>query len=140
MSSAGYGFVAIAYGLAFFLSILLFDPISAHMVGSSASFLVLCLAPAAMPHLSCCFSCCAMLIDSLFVLQNPAMLVALWVLGRIKFRDGLALAAAELLGATVGATVVWILYLPHFKTLPEPPASEVGSCHHVHLAEAGCAV
>ena len=112
---------------------------------------MLSLAPAAMPCLLSCFSSkhwqvhAAVLLlcyggNFTDVLQNPAMLVALWVLGKIRFRDGLALAAAELLGATVGATVVWILYLPHFKTLPEPPALEVGSCQHARLAQAGCAV
>lgn len=35
--------------------------------------------------------------------------------------DFFALSAAELGGAMVGALLVWIHHLPHFKTMPEPP-------------------
>jgi hypothetical protein len=38
--------------------------------------------------------------------------------------DFLALAASEILGAFVGAVLVWIHFLPHFKTVPEPPSGD----------------
>eukprot|EP00891_Asterochloris_glomerata_P001248 jgi/Astpho2/1248/Aster-x0469 len=39
--------------------------------------------------------------------MNPALLLALWILGKLDFVDGLALAGAELAGAAVGAGMVW---------------------------------
>lgn len=39
--------------------------------------------------------------------------------------DFFALSAAELGGAMVGAFLVWLHHMPHFKTLPEPPAPDI---------------
>ena len=36
----------------------------------------------------------------------------------------LALAASELAGMFLGALLVWLHYLPHFKTVPEPAPAE----------------
>ncbi|KAL4444176.1 hypothetical protein ABPG75_011913 [Micractinium tetrahymenae] len=53
---------------------------------------------------------------------NPATVLALWVIGEVSFTHFLALAASEFLGAFLGACLVFLHYLPHFNTLPEPPA------------------
>ncbi|KAI7837871.1 hypothetical protein COHA_008358 [Chlorella ohadii] len=54
---------------------------------------------------------------------NPATCLALWVIGKIPFTHFLALSGAEFAGAFLGACLVFLHYLPHFNTLPEPPAS-----------------
>ncbi|EFN52821.1 hypothetical protein CHLNCDRAFT_138510 [Chlorella variabilis] len=54
---------------------------------------------------------------------NPATCLALWVAGKISFTHFLALSGAEFAGAFVGACLVFLHYLPHFKTVPEPMAS-----------------
>ena len=38
--------------------------------------------------------------------------------------DVLALSACEVAGAFIGAMLVWVVYLPHFKTIPEPPSED----------------
>jgi glycerol uptake facilitator protein len=54
--------------------------------------------------------------------MNPAFLLGLWVMGKLGVGDVFALMAAEFGGAIVGAVLVWLHYLPHFKTMPEPSA------------------
>eukprot|EP01024_Parvocaulis_polyphysoides_P043023 TRINITY_DN39287_c1_g2_i1.p1 TRINITY_DN39287_c1_g2~~TRINITY_DN39287_c1_g2_i1.p1 ORF type:complete len:458 (-),score=65.63 TRINITY_DN39287_c1_g2_i1:877-2250(-) len=51
---------------------------------------------------------------------NPAMCLALAIIGDISWTDWLALTVAEVLGAFIGGVFVWIHYLPHFKTVPKP--------------------
>eukprot|EP01023_Acetabularia_acetabulum_P008001 TRINITY_DN13489_c0_g2_i1.p1 TRINITY_DN13489_c0_g2~~TRINITY_DN13489_c0_g2_i1.p1 ORF type:complete len:459 (-),score=72.38 TRINITY_DN13489_c0_g2_i1:175-1551(-) len=58
---------------------------------------------------------------------NPAMCLALAIIGDISWTDWLALSVAEILGAFIGGIFVWLHYLPHFKTVPKPDVSrEVG--------------
>ncbi|CAL5225947.1 g8745 [Coccomyxa viridis] len=54
--------------------------------------------------------------------MNPAYCLGLWLIGDLDAADFFALSAAELGGAMIGAVLVWLFYLPHFKSLPEPPA------------------
>ncbi|KAJ3409101.1 hypothetical protein HDV05_004576 [Chytridiales sp. JEL 0842] len=56
---------------------------------------------------------------------NPAMSIALWLRGDIDFVDFLAYSAAQMAGGFCGACLVYLMYLPHFRTLPEvaPSAS-----------------
>lgn len=54
---------------------------------------------------------------------NPATCLALWVIGKISFLHFLALSAAEFAGAFIGACLVFLHFLPHFKTVPEPMAT-----------------
>ncbi len=54
--------------------------------------------------------------------MNPGYCAGLWLIGELDAADFFAVSAAELGGAIVGAILVWLYYLPHFKTLPEPPA------------------
>ncbi|EIE19977.1 aquaporin-like protein [Coccomyxa subellipsoidea C-169] len=79
----GFGWTAFGFGFAFFVSLAIWNGVSAHM--------------------------------------NPAFVLGLWLIGEVDAADFFALSAAELGGAMVGALLVWIHYLPHFKTLPEPP-------------------
>lgn len=79
----GFGWVAFGFGFAFFVSLAIWNSVSAHM--------------------------------------NPAFVLGLWVLGEVSAADFFALSAVELGGAMVGALLVWLYHLPHFKTLPEPP-------------------
>jgi glycerol uptake facilitator-like aquaporin len=44
--------------------------------------------------------------------------------GELSAGDFFALSAAEILGAFIGAVLVWIHFLPHFKTVPEPPTGD----------------
>jgi glycerol uptake facilitator-like aquaporin len=53
---------------------------------------------------------------------NPAMCLAQWIAGIITGGDFVVLSLAEFAGAFVGAVGVWVYYLPHFKSLPEPPS------------------
>jgi glycerol uptake facilitator protein len=36
----------------------------------------------------------------------------------------IAAVGGEFVGAFVGAVLVWLHFLPHFKTIPEPPAED----------------
>ncbi|KAL6785021.1 hypothetical protein ACKKBG_A02105 [Auxenochlorella protothecoides x Auxenochlorella symbiontica] len=56
---------------------------------------------------------------------NPASCLALWIIGKINGLEFLALSASEFLGAFLGACLVWLHFLPHFKTIPEPPSKAV---------------
>ncbi|CBJ28267.1 MIP family channel protein [Ectocarpus siliculosus] len=80
----GLGFVAIAFGMAFFLAISMFGHISANV--------------------------------------NPAMLVAKAFLGRLAWKDALALSVANILGGFLGGVVVYGLYFAHFSIVPERPS------------------
>ena len=55
---------------------------------------------------------------------NPATCLALWVVGKVSFTTFLALSAAEFAGAFAGSCLVWLHFLAHFKTVPEPAARE----------------
>ncbi|KAI9339016.1 aquaporin-like protein [Obelidium mucronatum] len=54
---------------------------------------------------------------------NPAMVLSLWVRGKLDFTDFLALSASELAGGAAGALFIYLIYLPHFRTVPEARAS-----------------
>ncbi|KAI8853780.1 hypothetical protein BC829DRAFT_277068 [Chytridium lagenaria] len=53
---------------------------------------------------------------------NPAACIALWVRGDIDAVDFFALSAAEMAGGFAAACMVYLLFLPHFKTVPETAA------------------
>ncbi|ORY38199.1 aquaporin-like protein [Rhizoclosmatium globosum] len=57
---------------------------------------------------------------------NPAMCLALWVRGQLDFTDVLALSASELAGGFTAALFVYVMYMPHFRTIPEahPPSQD----------------
>jgi glycerol uptake facilitator-like aquaporin len=53
---------------------------------------------------------------------NPSMCLANWITGSLTGVEFLVLSLAEIAGSFLGAVCVWVLYLPHFKSLPEPPS------------------
>ncbi|KAL2915165.1 hypothetical protein HK105_205271 [Polyrhizophydium stewartii] len=54
---------------------------------------------------------------------NPCMALALFVIDRLSFSDFVAIALCEIAGGFVGAVAAYIVYMPHFRTVPEPPAA-----------------
>lgn len=56
---------------------------------------------------------------------NPAVGIGLLVAGKITFAMFLTATAAELLGAIIGAIVVWLAYKQHFDEEPDP-ATKLG--------------
>lgn len=55
--------------------------------------------------------------------MNPAVCLALLILGKTGGGEFGAAIAGEFLGAFLGALLVWLHFLPHFKTVPQPPAT-----------------
>ena len=56
---------------------------------------------------------------------NPAVGLGLLLAGKITFTMYLVAAAAELLGAIIGAVLVWLAYKQHFDEEPDP-ANKLG--------------
>ncbi|GAA4481530.1 MIP/aquaporin family protein [Microbacterium panaciterrae] len=56
---------------------------------------------------------------------NPAVGIGLLIAGKITFVQFLVAAAAELLGAIIGATLCWLAYKQHFDDEPDP-ANKLG--------------
>jgi len=52
---------------------------------------------------------------------NPAMALANCVAEVIDWSDLLPIALCQFAGAFLGGCTVWLFYLPHFATVPEPP-------------------
>ena len=46
---------------------------------------------------------------------NPAVTIALATIGSFAWADVPAYIAAQMLGAVIGATLVWVMYLPHWR-------------------------
>lgn len=46
------------------------------------------------------------------------------VVGSLNAKEFFALSFSELLGAFLGAVLVWLTFLPHFNLVPEPPEEE----------------
>lgn len=57
---------------------------------------------------------------------NPALCLANLVLGKSNVTEFFALSASEMAGAILGGILVWLQWLPHFKTVPEPPSPNRG--------------
>src|SRR3954452_5960691 len=51
---------------------------------------------------------------------NPAVTIALAVMGSFPWSQVPGYIAAQTLGAFAGAIVVWIVYLPHWRVTPDP--------------------
>ena len=56
---------------------------------------------------------------------NPAMALANAVADVIDWIDVLPIAVCQIAGAFLGGCTVWLFYLPHFATVPEPPPPKV---------------
>ncbi|KAJ3388411.1 hypothetical protein HDU84_009771 [Entophlyctis sp. JEL0112] len=55
---------------------------------------------------------------------NPAMCLALWIRDKLSFTDFLALSVSEMAGGFCAGVFVYLMYMPHFKTLPEAQGSQ----------------
>ncbi|KAJ1344608.1 hypothetical protein BSLG_000131 [Batrachochytrium salamandrivorans] len=64
---------------------------------------------------------------------NPSMTLALFIIGRLSFTDFLALSCAQLAGGFVGAVAMFLVYMPHFRTVPEPQPDQTQSALSTHL-------
>jgi glycerol uptake facilitator protein len=53
---------------------------------------------------------------------NPAVSIAQLILGKIDFVQFLVYIAAQMVGAFIGAVLVWLAYKNHFDEEPEPAA------------------
>ena len=51
---------------------------------------------------------------------NPAVTLGLMAIGKMTMADAIPYIVAQMLGAIVGATLVWLAYLPHWKETKEP--------------------
>jgi glycerol uptake facilitator protein len=56
---------------------------------------------------------------------NPAVTVALATIGSFAWADVPGYLAAQMLGALIGAVLVWVMFLPHWK-VTEDPALKLG--------------
>lgn len=50
---------------------------------------------------------------------NPAVTIAMATIGKLPWSDVAGYIAAQMGGAFVGATMVWLAYLPHWKETPD---------------------
>ncbi|KAJ3242179.1 hypothetical protein HDU81_006591 [Chytriomyces hyalinus] len=55
---------------------------------------------------------------------NPAMLLSLWIRDEISAGDFFALSAAEMCGGFCASVFVYLVYMPHFRTVPEPSGTQ----------------
>jgi glycerol uptake facilitator protein len=53
---------------------------------------------------------------------NPAVTIALATIGSFPWADVPGYIGAQMLGAIVGAVMVWLMYLPHWSATPDPAA------------------
>ncbi|WAH37724.1 MIP/aquaporin family protein [Alicyclobacillus dauci] len=53
---------------------------------------------------------------------NPALTIAFAVAGKLAWAKVLPMIVAQLIGAFLGAVVVWLHYLPHWKETSDPEA------------------
>jgi len=50
---------------------------------------------------------------------NPAMCIALLVLGKVDAKEAFVAIGGEVIGMFLGATAMYLLYIPHFNILPD---------------------
>ena len=55
---------------------------------------------------------------------NPAVTIALATIGAFPWEDVAGYVAAQMVGAFLGAVLVWVMYLPHWR-LTEDPAGKL---------------
>ena len=60
---------------------------------------------------------------------NPAVTIALAVIGSFPWIDVPGYVAAQMVGAFLGAVLVWLAYLPHWR-LTEEPGGKAGRVLH----------
>jgi glycerol uptake facilitator protein len=68
---------------------------------------------------------------------NPAVTVANVVAGTRTVADAVAHIGAQLLGAILGATLVWVHYLPHWRRTRDPEAIRACFCTSPAVRQSG---
>ena len=53
---------------------------------------------------------------------NPAVTIGLAAIGKFPWADAPAYVLAQMIGAFIGAAIVWLAYLPHWKETPDTGA------------------
>jgi glycerol uptake facilitator protein len=53
---------------------------------------------------------------------NPAVTIALAAIGKFAWSEVPRYVVAQMIGAFLGAVIVWLAYLPHWKETPDPGA------------------
>lgn len=59
---------------------------------------------------------------------NPAVTIGLAAIGKFAWASVPGYVAAQMLGAFLGAVIVWIAYLPHWAVTPDPSAKLAVFC------------
>ena len=59
---------------------------------------------------------------------NPAVTIALAAIGSFPWTDVAGYIAAQMIGAVIGATLVWLMYLPHWAVTPDQGAKLAVFC------------
>ena len=59
---------------------------------------------------------------------NPAVTIALATIGSFPWRDVPGYIAAQMIGALIGAVLVWLAYLPHWGVTADPGAKLGALC------------
>ena len=59
---------------------------------------------------------------------NPAVTIGLASIGKFAWTSVPAYIAAQMLGAFLGAAIVWLAYFPHWKETPDPAAKLAVFC------------
>lgn len=68
---------------------------------------------------------------------NPAVTLANMLLGTRTVADGVAHMGAQMAGAMVGATLVWLHYLPHWRLTPDAEAIRGCFCNSPAVRASG---
>lgn len=68
---------------------------------------------------------------------NPAVTIAMAVLGKLEGAQVGSYLLAQMLGAMIGATLVWLAYLPHWKETPDASAKLGVFCTAPGIRNAG---
>ncbi len=59
---------------------------------------------------------------------NPAVTIALASIGSFPWAEVPGYIAAQMVGAFLGAVLVWLSYLPHWALTPDPEAKRAAFC------------
>jgi len=66
---------------------------------------------------------------------NPAITIGLTAIGQFNPLDAFFYVVAQMLGGIVGATLVWLAYLPHWAVTPDPATKLGVFCNSPAIAE-----
>ncbi len=64
---------------------------------------------------------------------NPALTIALAFVGDFPWKEVPVYIAAQMIGAIIGAVIIYLHYLPHWKSTDDPAAKLGGPAFRIHL-------